>query len=388
MIDIIRPFLGTLLSVLMLASIFGIALGKIPPGIADVESQTIQAIQAKTIGIRHILFNDPLYLIWKLPLYLLEKINLTSVSWIRSIGASFAVVSSLSIYLILKRWHSTRVAFLTTVLFASSSWILHYSRLAIPETSLLLLPVLIFLGIKMIQENSSLIYTYVIIVFSSLMLYIPGLIWIIIPAAIWQRKLISKRLKELKKLNLTLLTLVTTVALLPLLIKLFYSPEFILQLSGFDKFSIGNFLRNISFAASNLFINNNLGPIYTVAKLPYFDVPTIALLALGLFAYSLPRKLDRKAAVIGGIFFSLILIGIFGPSYYPLLMIFLYILCAAGLTYLLQEWFSVFPKNPIARGIGIALVTLIVLSSTNYHLRRYFIVWPNSPEVKATFQNS
>lgn len=65
---------------------------------------------------------------------------------------------------------------------------------------------------------------------------------------------------------------------------------------------------------------------------------------------------------------------------------FLYIIAAAGIALLLQQWFTVFPKNPFARSVGVVLISICISASVAYNLHRYFIAWPHTPEVIREFQ--
>lgn len=63
----------------------------------------------------------------------------------------------------------------------------------------------------------------------------------------------------------------------------------------------------------------------------------------------------------------------------------IYIVIGGGMSYLLIQWLTVFPKNPIARSVGVGLVSLLALLISVYHLDRYFIAWPLNPASQAAF---
>jgi len=70
---------------------------------------------------------------------------------------------------------------------------------------------------------------------------------------------------------------------------------------------------------------------------------------------------------------SLLLIGTYGVSSISWLVPFLYLFIAAGIALLLQMWFSVFPKNPIAKYVGLLWIGLIVVLIAYYQGTRYFV---------------
>jgi hypothetical protein len=68
-----------------------------------------------------------------------------------------------------------------------------------------------------------------------------------------------------------------------------------------------------------------------------------------------------------------------------LMLPFVYLIVAAGIGFMLQQWFRVFPRNPIARTLGASLITIAVISSSGYNLTHYFIAWAKAPETQSTF---
>jgi hypothetical protein len=52
---------------------------------------------------------------------------------------------------------------------------------------------------------------------------------------------------------------------------------------------------------------------------------------------------------------------------------------------LLQQWFTVFPRNPLARLIGVLMVSLLVVLSAYYNTRHYFVAWPKNSQTEQVF---
>ena len=82
---------------------------------------------------------------------------------------------------------------------------------------------------------------------------------------------------------------------------------------------------------------------------------------------------------------SMFLVGLGGVVSLSAPIAILYLISATGITFLLKEWLSMFPINPIARILGIGLVTVAVLISAVYGIRSYFIAWPHNTVTKTTF---
>jgi hypothetical protein len=67
-------------------------------------------------------------------------------------------------------------------------------------------------------------------------------------------------------------------------------------------------------------------------------------------------------------------------------MPFIFIMVAGGMALMLQQWFTVFPYNPVAKTLGAILMTLAVLVTSYYTITQYYIAWPNAPETKTVYQ--
>jgi len=67
------------------------------------------------------------------------------------------------------------------------------------------------------------------------------------------------------------------------------------------------------------------------------------------------------------------------------LLPFIYMIIAAGVTYLLGQWMEVFPRNVFARSTGIVLLGFVIALCCVYNFRRYFVAWPTSPTTRTIF---
>ena len=63
----------------------------------------------------------------------------------------------------------------------------------------------------------------------------------------------------------------------------------------------------------------------------------------------------------------------------------LYLIVVAGIAYVLHFWLRMFPRNQLARGTGIAVVSLAVALACAYNLQQYFVAWPHNPDTAALY---
>jgi hypothetical protein len=119
--------------------------------------------------------------------------------------------------------------------------------------------------------------------------------------------------------------------------------------------------------------------------LPMLDALLTAMLILGVYFYSQHFKAPRTVLIAEYLLLAFILITV-GPVSFSLITPLIYLLVAGGLAYLLHLWLKVFPRNPLARSLGIGLLIVAVVFSCAYSLRQYFVAWPHHPEAVQAFQ--
>lgn len=389
LIDVVRPLIVAIVGLALLAGMLTYQLGVMPDGISANEVPVVHTVQANALSGRDILQRNSLYLPHKLGLYALEKSGFTSLRAIRAVGVSFGLLGAIAMYIILRKWHTQRVALLTSLLFVTSSWFLYSARLAAPETTYLLVPWLVYFGIRVQENNLRFLGLGLLMLLVTLILYIPGLCWFIIPAIIWQRSRVSAELRQAGTKQSLLLVAGTLLVLLPLVMTFINDPSLIVDWLGATgpRLSALEFLKNLANIPVQLFARSELDPSTHVGRLPYLDIATTVFVALGAYRYFFRRRLDRTKLLAAGLIVGSLLAALNFQAA-TILLPFIYIIAAAGITLLLQQWFTVFPRNPLARNIGVGLVVLVVALTGVYHLRRYFIAWPNTPETRQAYSIS
>ena len=385
LVDIVRPALLALIGLALVGGLLTFRLGVLPKGLSPVEQPIVQSVQTKTLSGADILTQNSLYLPHKAGLYALEKTGIDSVRAIRAIGVVFGLLGVVAMFSILNRWHTRRIALLTTLLYATSSWFLYTSRLASPEVCYLLTPWLIYFGVRLQQNNLQFWGLAAIMLTVTMLLYVPGLVWLIIPAAIWQRRRVANELQEAGRLQSVLLIMLNVSLLVPLALTFFNDPGQIkIWLGASDTTNLLELVKNLVGVPMQLFLRSDFQPSSHLGRLPYLDLASAAFMALGAYRYYFARRLDRTKLLAAGLVICSVL-SAFNFQAATSLLPFLYILAAAGLTLLLQQWFTVFPRNPLARNLGVGLILVVVGLASFYHARRYFIAWPRTPETRAVY---
>ena len=63
----------------------------------------------------------------------------------------------------------------------------------------------------------------------------------------------------------------------------------------------------------------------------------------------------------------------------------IYAFAIAGLIELMKRWFSYFPRNPLARNFGVAMLVIAISLTSFYQMERYYVAWAQSPETRAVY---
>lgn len=367
-------------------------LGSLVHGLSVTEFDIQQTLANNGLSLSKIAHN-PLFLPYALAMYVMQLTPFSGPTAVRLTGALFGLLGAIGFFYILKKWYTLRMAVFGTALFATSSWFLHTSRYASPEVSYLLLPLLIA-GVVHIQAKArSRLVLALVVLLGLLTLYIPGLIWFLLAALILERQVILKSLRLQPIWFLALLGVMTAVLITPLVLMIVWPlasgdvANNILALLGLPAQmpSPAEFVRNAGHLVSNIFVYNNQGSLFVAGHLPLLDACTAALALIGMYQFVVHFKLARTKLIAWVGIAGALLIATGGPVSIVLLLPFLYLLAVEAIKWLLDMWLRVFPRNPLARSFGIALVVILILATSFYHLNRYYLAWGHSPETRAVF---
>lgn len=361
-------------------------LGTVTNGLSESEAVVQRHLALRDISIKSFLAN-PLYLPYSLILFALQALGLHGPTALRGVSAVIGTASVASFYLIISRWNTHRLAIFGTLLFATSSWFLHLSRLA--STDILyvgILPVLL-MGVWLQQSKRRRLVLCFVLLASTLYLYVPGMIWFIFVTGIWQHKRLINEMKHVPWWFNSLIVLSGIVLLFPLGWSIGHNYSLIKPLLGLPETlpTVGVLLQNIINVPVHIFVRGPSNPEKWLPGTAYLDVFSSMMLFIGMYWSLFRFRLDRVRVTFGILILGSILVAIGGPTSIALLLAPVYLLITSGMTFMLQQWFTVFPRNPIARTIGTSLLTIAVLTTVFYQISHYFIAWPNTPSVRQTF---
>lgn len=377
-----QSVLGTIVVSILLASILLFHIGSIPSS-GHVNEITTSEHNPSFTSI----FNEPV----NAPYYgvrnIVRKVRpRPSLAASRAITAGLGFIAVAAFYGLLSLWFRPRVAILGLILFASSSWFLRLARLGLPDILQVLSITLILFWAWLQRTRSPRLAFAVSGIAVAGLLYVPGMVWIIVPAALWRGKYLRKQLGKLSGLLIAGSIILGAMLIAPLMYHVVRQPLNLLDIAGIPRhFNASAVLHNFVSLPVRLVIKGPADPRLTVGRAPILDVFTAAMAVLGLYSSLLSWKLDRNKFTIGLLVLGIIMSTISSDSLLAWLIGPVFLLTASGMAFLLDEWFRVFPSNPLARGIATTLITLAVLFTAFYHSTNYFIAWPNAPTTRTAF---
>jgi len=372
------------LLLMALLAVIVMQLSIIPSKFATVEiDYATQSQNYTSIG------QNPLSLPHKLATFTVTKFT-DSARWVRAISIVFFGFCVVALYRILKRWHSDQIALFSTVLFATNATVLAVGRLGTPLVLLFGWSIIISLLLWLQHGYSRRVAPFFLIVFSAALLYVPGAPYFFILLAMMFGKKLINTLLGLKRSTMVTAIFAAAFVLFPLAL------SFVGDIAIFkawlllpESIELKSIIVNILRVPSAFIYRSPVDPLLSVGRLPIFDVASGGFFLMGLYAYQRHIKLERTRIMLLTAVLSIIL-GALGEVTVAtvILLPFVYSVVGAGISFVLDEWYGVFPRNPFARSFGLLLVTLVVLMSTYYQLTRFMVVWPQTPETRAVYNQS
>lgn len=303
-----------------------------------------------------------------------------------SIMFGFMAVISFSILIWL--WHGTRTALLSGAMFATSAWVLHVSRFAgFDVLYLWAIPSLLLIQVLIHRYGDKSYIWYGSLMLWGLLLYIPGMVWLILIQIACQRKLLLKTAAGYSTLKARALSALAIFIWLPLLgIGLLRDGQFSTWIGLPNHFgTIIHTAKEFAAVPVHIFFRGPQNPELWLDRVPIFDIFTLVVCIIGIYFYARNWNATRSQT-LGFLFLgSIALVGLGGAFSLSSLVALMYVFAAAGIAYLLHEWLKVFPLNPLARSAGILLVSIAVALSCLYGIRSYFIAWPHNNITRVTF---
>jgi len=311
----------------------------------------------------------------------------------RFVAAVASTLSVLMFYHLLRNWLiSPGKAVVGTALFATSSWTLAIGRGAHGVIVGVFLLLLIFtLGTRLLFTTRPFWDWLLLVSATALALYTPVVPWLVFIVGVVSLLHYKQRQRSLP-LELWQKIVVGATGLLlitPLILSMFVDSHQGLVLLGVDNLvdSIPTIILNIIDAVRSIFFVGMPGTPIGLGQLPMLDIFSVFMFLLGCYYFERRLSLKRSKLLFGGMAIGFIVCSLseFDLVRYSLLLPLVYIFISAGIHESISRWLAVFPRNPIARGVGVVVLAISIGFVGSYHLRKVFIARPGNPEIRSLY---
>ncbi|HSX47692.1 MAG TPA: hypothetical protein VLF63_02870 [Patescibacteria group bacterium] len=336
----------------------------------------------------HGIYRSPIYLPVDLIRSVLNAFINHSQFLFRIPSVIFGFLSLVFYSLIVFFWHGKRTAFLATLIFGCSAFFLHISRLATND-------ILYFWGMLTIilnhilysKYNDYLSITFLNYFIWGLLLTVPGFIFIVLLDVFWQRELVISSWEQNKEIWFRVICILALIIWLPLIVKYLLNLNDLKIYFGLPSHfsNFAHILKNFIAVPIHLFIRGPEFPELWLSKLPVLDIFSLVMSITGIMFYFQNFKNNRSKWLASLFLLSVILIGLGGAVSFSLIVPLAYLSLSTGIAYLIHVWLKIFPSNPLAKNIGLGIVSLAVVLSCIYNVKSYFVVWRNNEITKQTF---
>jgi hypothetical protein len=358
-------------------------LGTLLPGYSTTERATMLASSNW-----HYIANNPVNAPYKILVWLFTAVAHHGALMTRAVSACFGILAVAAFFIIIRPWYGFRIAFLGTLLFATSAGLLHTARLGTPLILQMSLLAVLFTAGWYRRSHHRAFVGYVVLGVSAILWYVPGMLWfeLIGVALVWRS--LWGQLHRTKPLHIAGSLATFVVILAPLIVASIHDPHVALSAAGLPQHlgTLKHFGMNLLHNALGIGIYSNSSQLLTVGHVPLLGVAERVLAALGLYAYLRHNRSVRTWFIAGTAVISLLLMSLGGSVGFAMLLPLLYLLVVHGLDHFLGRWLTVFPRNPIARSVGVGVVCAMLFFSVLYQVRVYFVAWPHNPTTQAAFR--
>lgn len=358
----------------------------LPGGISNAEMHSVA--QSSITNLTNLTNID----IANMPYHILQHISLAlfgiSILSIKLPSIILAFLSIIGIVMLLRRWFKPRISVLASLIAITTGQFLFIAQNGTADILYVFWPVWLMLIASLIpyQKQFRPLFIIAFCVTAALSLYTPLSIYVLIAFAV--AILIHPHLryivKKLPRFELITGIAVTFLITAPLIVSIIKTPDIILTLLGIPS-SWPNIGANITSLSIQYLGFAKLGGTTTLIT-PFFELGSMLIILIGLYRLFQTRE-TAKSYTIALWILCLIPILVLNPTFTSITFLPLLILLAYGLSELLSYWYSLFPRNPYARIIGLVpiviLVTVLVLSG----MSRYIYSYKYDPNIVPNFSN-
>ena len=359
-------------------------------GLFEGYSQAEGDVLATTSNLPNPL-EDFLYYPYHLAVYLGRLVMSNGILVARIVSLMSALVACICFLYLLRRRLGIITSLIGATLFIFNSWIIHLAKVGTAEMSAIALGLALLSCLILIKRNPHDFKLKILIaILVALNWFTPLMPWVImglLAVMFYRSRMFNSYLKLSFKWSLAALCL-----MLVILMAISFTKD---QESVFIAWGIPDNLQGLNSILGNFgqtlkaFVwQATYNPTYWLARLPFLDVFAAAMLPFGIYVifqkkYALEAKFLLYAPVALIIIASLNQ-GILTPGL-SLILPLLIMLAVAGVNEMMDYWRRLFPKNSLAKILGVVIILGLVNMSLFYQIRKYFVAFRLHPQTQQIY---
>lgn len=375
-----RYFVGYSAVVALLLTVLLVDINSIPNGISEPEM---------TSAVTSMHLNPNLSLDWivNAPHHLLQQlsINLLGLSRVSLVAPSlfFGILTIILFNMTIRRWFSRSISIISTIITSTTASFMILARGGTPDIMLAFWTVLfIFAGVSFLVNHERGFRWKILIVLAGVgLLYTPYGIYTLLACLLGGlvHPHVRSRLKRVKPVRLAILIGLGLVSLIPLVIYALQQPSSLALLTGLDQLpqSIDQ-LRTHLANIVGLYLDFTNSRVVDTFLTPVFNIASIALMLFGLFRLIQKHHTARSYVMLTWLATTGLVLILISQSPHIALMPAMFLL-AFGIKALIEEWYTLFPRNPYARFAGLLPLGVLLVGISTSNLMHYFNLFRYMP---------
>ena len=381
-----RYLIGYLLIALLTLGLLVYRIGTIPPGYTAAE-------QASAVASYGLEFKPDISIV-DLPYHILQKASLMTFGLtelgVRLPSIIIASLTSLGIFLLLRRWFADNIAIMGSIIAVISNTFLVHGRSGTAAIMVSLWAVWILLFATLISQNAKFksLYKLLLIGTVGLSLYTPYMVYLLIATglATLVHPHLRYTLRHADKVTLLIATFLCGLVVAPLGWYLYQHPAVWHDLVGIP----ATLPSPLEYAHQLGAVLMSIGGFFRLQSdnilLPSLSIPVLVLCLIGIGQAVRNYYSNRSHLLL--IWLAILLpISAFDPSRQWALFIPLTIFSIIGLNTLIRMWYGLFPRNPYARLFGLLPIAALLVTIVQFNYTRYFIGLNHNPNASSHYNS-
>lgn len=297
-----------------------------------------------------------------------------------------AFITGIGAVLLLRRWFKPNIAVLATIIVITTGQFLYVAQSGTGAIMYIMWSVWLLLAATLIttSERHKQFWKIAFFTIMPLSLYTPLSIYLVL--AIFSAGILHPHvryvLKKMPRPHLISLSGYSLVIVAPLVYLVARDPYLGLQLLGAPDTWPPNLWENAQTLGQQYL--NFTNPQSGVLMTPVLGLGSIALILLGAWQIFTVRYTARSYTLTAWIILLLPVL-IVNPAFTSITFVPLLLLLASGLSYLLRQWYDMFPLNPYARFVGYVPLAILVAGLVVTGTGRYFDGYRYDPDTASSF---